>query len=346
MASLLCLGTAKGVVTLKSKDHRSWEITSQALTHWSVTEVAVSPTAPNRVFAGTRGDGVWLSEDAGASWKKPSYGKRGPTKVRCLTMDPSDPDTLYAGNEPIDAFVSRDAGKNWARMDSVWTVPAVASIDYPVSTVEPHIRDIAIDPKDPTNISLALQVGYILKSTDGGESWKLQDRDLDSDVHTIVIDPENTDTVYVATGGHDCRSGRVKGRALYKSIDGGESWSPTGLEFPQEYSIPLVMHPQDPAILYSAMANGNPGQWRRPSGAESTFVRTRDGGKSWQKMEKGLGDISKDFPHAIVIDEDDPDRLYMVPKSGELYLSEDGGDSWTKLDVRVPDVQDMRILSA
>jgi hypothetical protein len=78
-----------------------------------VPEVAVSPAAPNKVFAGTRGDGVWLSEDFGATWTKPCYGKRGPGKVRCLTIDPVDSNTLYGGTEPIDVFVSRDAAKSW-----------------------------------------------------------------------------------------------------------------------------------------------------------------------------------------------------------------------------------------
>ncbi|HET8562516.1 MAG TPA: hypothetical protein VFM35_01460, partial [Candidatus Binatia bacterium] len=146
MASVLYLGTDEGVVTLRSEDGRSWKVENRGLEDWSVPEVAVSPSAPNRVFAGTRGDGVWLSEDFGASWKKPCYGKRGPGKVRCVTIDPHDPNTLYAGTEPIDVFISRDGAKSWDRLDSVWNIPWVQTITYPVATVEPHVRDITIDP--------------------------------------------------------------------------------------------------------------------------------------------------------------------------------------------------------
>jgi hypothetical protein len=135
--------------------------------------VAYSPSAPNRVFAGTRGDGVWLSENFGATWKKPCYGKRGPGKVRCLTIDPVDTDTLYAGTEPIDFFVSRDGAKSWDCLDSVWDIPFVASVTYPVATVEPHVRDIVVDPNDPKIMYVALQVGYILKTTDSGKNWEL-----------------------------------------------------------------------------------------------------------------------------------------------------------------------------
>ena len=90
---------------------------------------------------------------------------------------------------PIDIFVSHDAAKSWERLDSVWDIPTVASVMYPVATVEPHVRYIVIHPKNPDTMYAALQVGYMLKSTDGGRTWKLLDKGLDSDVHTIALDP-------------------------------------------------------------------------------------------------------------------------------------------------------------
>src|SRR6266542_2298441 len=201
MESRMYIGTDKGVVTLQSKDGYAWETESQGLQSWSVPSVTYIPSEPNKVLAGTRGDGVWLSEDAGQSWTKPSYGRRGPGKVRCVAVDPKNPQRIYAGCEPIDIFVSEDQGKSWERIDSVWDDPFVATVTYPVAVVEPHVRDISIDPNDPNTIYAALQVGYILKSTDAGRTWKLLNKNVDCDVHTIVIDPANTENIYVATGG-------------------------------------------------------------------------------------------------------------------------------------------------
>ena len=82
MASMLYMGTRKGVVTLKSDDGRSWKTENHGLQNWEIPKIAVDPSAPNRIFAATRGDGVWLSEDFGNKWTKPCYGKRGPGKVR------------------------------------------------------------------------------------------------------------------------------------------------------------------------------------------------------------------------------------------------------------------------
>ena len=347
MSSILYLGTDEGVITVRSEDGDGWSIEHRGLTDWAVSAVAVTPSAPNRVFAGTRGDGVWFSEDFGESWSKPCYGKPGPAKVRSVTIDPYDHDTVYAGGEPIDVFVSRDAGKNWTRLHSVRQVPCVASVTYPVATVEPHIRDIAVDPNEPNTIYIALQVGHILKSTDGGESWQLLDKGLDADVHTIVINRENTRQLFIATGGHDFRRGTATGRALYMSNDGGESWEPTGTDIMEEYSVPLVMHPTDPNILYAAVANGQPGQWRRrETGAESAIIRTKDGGKIWEKIDGGLPDLQKKFPEAIAIDEANTNHVYAALRSGEFYASEDAGNSWRKLDVEFPSVSNMKCVNA
>ncbi len=336
------IGTDKGVVTLQSSDGRVWETESQGLP-WAVPSVAFDPTSPNRVFAGTRGDGVWVSEDAGKNWSKPSYGKRGPGKVRCVAVDPKNPQRIYAGCEPIDIFVSEDQCKTWERLDSVWDVPFVASVTYPVSTVEPHVRDISIDPNDPNILYAALQVGYILKSTDAGRNWKLLNQNLDCDVHTIVIDPANTNNIFVATGGHDSRSGRAPGRALYASTDGGESWAPRAMNFSQEYSVPLTMSPVDSNVLYSSLAHGQPNMWRRPTGAESMLVRTKDGGQSWEQLSRGLDGAQKEFAEAIIVDREEPNRLYAAQRSGDIYASEDGGDSWTSVDARVPGVSSAKI---
>jgi photosystem II stability/assembly factor-like uncharacterized protein len=347
MASILYVGTDEGVVTLKSEDGQSWKVENHGLKDWSVPEVAVSSSAPNRVFAATRGDGVWLSEDFGASWKKPNYGKRGPGKVRCLTIDPHDSNTLYAGAEPIDVFISRDAAKSWNRLDSVWDIPWVQTITYPVAAVEPHVRDITIDPKNPKTMYVALQVGYMLKTTDGGASWELLNKELDADVHTIVLHPQETQKIYIATGGHDARKGVAKGRALYSSENGGKSWQPMASEFREEYSIPLAIHPKNTNVLYSAVANGQPGQWRgRPSGAEAFMIQSTDGGKNWTKLDNELSRANQSFVEAFAFDAADPDHMYAAQQNGDLFSSKDSGASWAKLPLKVAHVSDMKAAHA
>jgi photosystem II stability/assembly factor-like uncharacterized protein len=347
MASILYFGTDEGVVTLRSEDDRTWKQEYHGLKDWAIPEVAVSPVAPNKVFAATRGDGVWLSEDFGASWKKPCYGKRGPGKVRCLSFDPQDANTLYAGTEPIDLFVSHDEGKNWERLDSIWNMPSVPSITYPVSTVEPHVRDITIDAKDPRIIFIALQVGYMLKTADGGKTWELLNKNLDCDVHTIVLHPDDSDRIFIATGGHDCRAGRAPGRALYSSSDGGKNWTPMAAEFKEEYSIPLAIHPKKTNVIFSAIANGQPSQWRkRASGAEAFIIQSTDSGMSWKKHAGALSEANKSFVESFAFDPGNSDRMYAAQQCGDLFASDDSGDSWFKLNLTVPQISDMKAVHA
>ena len=89
MAEMLYVGTTKGVTTLCRDNGSPWHIEHQGLKDWHVTGVVAVPSEPNRVLAATRGDGVWLSEDFGKSWKKPCYGKLGPGKVQSITLDPA-----------------------------------------------------------------------------------------------------------------------------------------------------------------------------------------------------------------------------------------------------------------
>lgn len=346
MAVFLYLGTEEGVVVLSSPDRRDWKIENQALGDWSVTSLAVTPSAPQRAYAATRGDGVWSTDDFGRHWRKPCYGKPGPGKARSVSIDPHDPHILYAGAEPLDLFVSEDEGNNWRRLDSIRKVPRVESITYPVPTVEPHIRDIAVDPKDKQKIYVALQVGYLLKTTDGGRKWRLLDKGLDADVHTIQIDPENTEKLIVATGGHDSREGRVKGRALYMSDDGGENWEPTAMNFSQEYSVPLVRHPKNHDMLYSALAHGHPGLWgKRPSGPEAVLVRTQDRGRTWNRVDGKTTGLGKKFFEAIAIDDVESHFLYAASHEGDVYLSDDEGSGWGKLDIQLPAVKDLKAVT-
>jgi photosystem II stability/assembly factor-like uncharacterized protein len=332
MDSVFYIGSEEGVVTARSADGHAWEISARGLGQWEIPDLAVAPGQPNKVFAGTRGDGVWVSEDFGESWAKPCYGKRGPGKVRCVTVDPHDPKRIYAGTEPIDIFVSEDEGNSWNRLDAVWDIPFVATVTYPVSTVEPHVRDIAVDPTDPDTLYAALQVGFIVKSTDRGKSWRLLDNNLDCDVHTIAIDPDNAQRLLVATGGHDARKGIAPGRALYGSEDSGESWTPIAANFTKEYSVPLSFDPGDPNRVYSAVANGQPGQWRRrDTGAESTFIRSADGGRTWEGIDGAIA--PSDFPEVIIADAATPGLVYTGCRSGDFYVSENSGETWAPMGI-------------
>jgi photosystem II stability/assembly factor-like uncharacterized protein len=340
--SLVYAGTDDGVVVVSLGGNTSSRV-GQSIKGWPVMKVVADPDQPHVVFAGTRGDGVWRSDDAGATWCKPSYGKRGPGKVQSLAFHAG---TLYAGGEPIDLYTSDDRGASWRVVDSMWDVPFVRTVTYPVSTVEPHVRDIAVDPEDPSVIYLALQVGYMVKSLDGGTTWQLLDHGLDADVHTIAVNPRHPGELLIATGGHDSRGEHAPGKALYRSEDGGVSWSPTALEFYQEYSIPVVRDTQTPDLAYAALARGYDRLWNRPSGAEGVVIRSEDGGRTWKALETGQPDASRLMAVTMAAHASEPNVVVAAFNNGDLLLSQDAGDSWQKLDVSLPGVNDVKVVPA
>jgi photosystem II stability/assembly factor-like uncharacterized protein len=352
MGVVIYAGSDRGIVAIKEQGKNDWQLNERIfLPGWEVTQLVLNGSG--QLIAGTRGDGIWLQTDKSGEgrtggWTKPNYGRPGPGKVHCVTVDPFDPDTIYVGTEPIGLYVTHDGGENWECLPGLRELPSVPEITYPVPSVEPHVRDITIDPKNRDVMYAALQVGYLAKSTDRGITWKLLTGGIDADVHTLVIPPEDPSRIYAATGGHGHRLGETVGKALYVSVDGGESWSPMATEFYQDYAVPLVMHPNDPDILFSSIANGPP-QWRRPSGAEACMIASRDGGKHWQETKTPFEEIGPEFPGAITIDPANPDDVYVCTHKGHMFRSRDCGDSWERMPVdlsRVGGLNDMMIFHA
>lgn len=345
MGSMLVIGTWEGVASFQLTDGE-WKAKKPALKNFGVFDLAVTSGSAKRIYAGTRGDGVWVSDDLGETWMLPNRGKPGPKKVRGVAVDPNDPNVVYAGTEPIAMWKSVDGGANWRELTSIWDLPGIGDITYPGKIIEPHVRDITIHPSDSKTIYASLQVGSMLKSTDGGETWKRMSKGVDADIHTIVLRDDDPKHIYVTTGGGDGRKGIAPGRSLYESLDGGESWRPMAMEIELDYSVPLAPHPNKPDVLYSAVASSTPRKWKgRDGGARATLIRSQNGGKSWQSVETGFKAMHDDYPMAIAFDEDKPDNLFVATRYGKVFGSKDGGNAWSDLGINVAEVTEMKVLT-
>ena len=202
---------------------------------------------------------------------------------------------------------------------------------------------VTIDPNDNSIIWIGTgenvggrHVAYgdgVYKSTNGGKSWTNMGLKKSEHISKIIVHPNNSDIVWVASQGPLWSSGGERG--LYKTIDGGKNWKKVlgGNEWTGVTE--LVIDPRNPNNLYAAT-------WQRHrtvaalmgGGPDSGLHRSIDGGETWEKLKTGLpnSNIGK---IGLAISPQKPDVLYAALElertKGAVYKSEDRGSSWTKM---------------
>ena len=200
------------------------------------------------------------------------------------------------------------------------------------------IGAIAIDQKNPTtvyvgtgesNMRNSVSIGNgMYKTTDGGDNWKKIGLDSTEHISRIVINPENSEMIYVAVPG--ALWSNSKHRGIYKSINGGETWEKIFFINDSTGCAELLMDPTNSNILFASMW-----QFRRQpfsfnsGGNGSGLYKSMDGGKTWKEIKNGLPD--KPFGRiAMTLAPGDPKQMIAIVESKKtgLYISSDAGESW------------------
>ncbi len=205
-----------------------------------------------------------------------------------------------------------------------------------------RIADIDWDPTDSSVWYVAVGSGGVWKTINAGVTWTpIFDEESVYSIGNVTVDPSNPNTVWVGTG-EDVGGRHVAyGDGIYRSDDGGQSWTNKGLQ-ESEHISEILVHPEDSDTVWVAVQGP---LWT--SGGERGFYMTTDGGETW---EKTLGGGEWTGVTDIVMDPRDPNVLYAAtwqhhrtvaaymgggPESG-LHKSTDGGRTWTKLSSGLP----------
>ncbi len=203
------------------------------------------------------------------------------------------------------------------------------------------IGDVAIDPHNPEVIWLgggeanprnSVSVGDgVYKSTDGGMTWKKMGLSDNRHVSRIVINPLDTDTVYVGALGH--AFGPSPQRGVFKTTDGGKSWDKV-LYIDEEHGVSdLEIDPANPNILYAAMWKFQRNPWTFVSGSEKGGVfKSVDGGETWTKLTEGLPKLMGRI--AVKAAPSNPKVVYVLAESNEgtLFRSDDRGEKFVQVN--------------
>jgi photosystem II stability/assembly factor-like uncharacterized protein len=256
-----------------------------------MASVAGVPGDRTTYYAGAASGGIWKTEDAGLHWR-PVFDDQPIHSIGALAVSTSDPAIVYAG------------------------------------TGESSIR---------SNVSIG---NGIWKSTDAGETWEHMGLEGTGRIGRMVVHPRDPDVVYAAAVGHAYAPAQERG--VYRTTDGGETWERVLFVDENTGAYEIAMDPYNPRRLYATMWQIDLKTWGRESGGPGSGIHvTNDGGDSWTRLEGNGLPTRPTGKIAVCMSADDARRIYALIEtgdgvpihgeetdSGELWRSEDAGESW------------------
>ena len=334
----ILIGTVGQGLNVSADGGESWTPIYQPIWHESnVRALCVDPSNPRRVLAGVDGHqllpssqvGVFRSDDGGTTWENLDAPIAG-LEIWSVTVDPTDPDTLFVGTRP-EGFRSRDGGRTWSKLQMGVNMKSPLSPALPDSP--PRTTCMMVDPRDNHTIWAGMEVDGVYKSLDGGDTWvHLPDLGPDpfhGDIHSMTLKTGARSTVY-------CTSPF----GIATSYDEGESWDYHN--FPKfhegaraSYCRGMVIKADNPDVMFVGNGDTIPG-------VTGAVQRTRDAGKSWQPVSLPVEPNSHIY--GIATHKERPNVIVAASFYGYVYLSEDGGDSWQKLQKEFGEVRSVALL--
>lgn len=349
---LLMVGTTKGLFLIDSTNR----IKGPFLEGTSVPSVAYDPRR-KRILAGASsfffGNSVRHSDDLGQTWAESEtpnikFPEGTDAKIaqiwQIVPAGQDQPDVIYAGVEPAALFRSDDGGESFELMRGLWDHPHREQWQPGGGGLGLHT--ILLDPRDPKRLMVAISTGGVYLSDDAGQTWRASNTGIRAQfnpddlrypefgqcVHKVARDSANPDRFFLQNH-----------FGLYRSDDGGASWTDIANGVPSDFGFPVVTHPRkgDTAFIIPLIADVK----RWTTEAACRVYRTTDAGASWEPMTGGLPQqdayvtVLRD---AFCTDGADQAGLYFGTRGGEVYASLDDGQNWDTLAEHLPPILSVR----
>ncbi|HEX5502275.1 MAG TPA: hypothetical protein VFW96_06605, partial [Thermomicrobiales bacterium] len=325
----LFAATGDAVARLDSRDGQTFESTF-SLEGSGAQCVAVDPHDPARVYVGTFDDGVYRTLDGGATWAQ--AGETIPHKrVLSIAISPAERaggrSVVYAGTEPSNLYRSEDDGATWQTFPRLPELPSASTWSFPPRPWTHHVRWITPHATDPNLLFVGIELGGVMRSRDGGQTWEDRKPGSYHDSHAIATHPAAPGRVYEAAGGGVARSG-----------DAGETWAPVDDGMDRHYVWGLAVDPADPELWYVSASHSARYAHHFDGNAQGVLYRKR-GDAPWQPLGgngDGLTRPLSYMPYALLTPRGRPNALLAGMQNGEIYATADAGDTWRRLDVQLP----------
>ena len=292
------------------------------------------------VFCGRWGSSEWTEARRPPAFAKAADGEAGRAVDHVFCVVPghaSEPGVWYAGSSPVGLFRSEDGGATWTGVsgfnDGLYPRVADRVEEVPEGSI---LHSIRIDPRDAAHLYVCLSTGGVFESVDRGENWQPLNRGVEAnflpgpnpeyghDPHCLAVHPTNPDRLYQQ---NHC--------GIYRLDRPGEEWQRIGRAMPTDVGdigFGIALHPRDPDTAWVFPMDGTD-VWPRtsPDGRPAAY-RTRDGGASWVRQDRGLPPEHAWFSvkrQALCTDTLEPVGVYFGTANGEIWLSADEGENWS-----------------
>jgi photosystem II stability/assembly factor-like uncharacterized protein len=318
--------TLPGGLFRQAVGESEWQSLSKGLpSKAEVRAIAIHPTNPQIVYVGTQ-DGPYRSTDSGDHWERLNFPDRD-LVVWSILFHPRNPQTLYLGTAPTAIYRSDDGGEHWKRLPII--APAgMVEMGFPCRIIR-----LAIDPSKPDEIYAGIEVGGVIRSLDGGNTWSdctkellkfteqehLKSRIASNteiegvmDSHALTVSAARPGTVFLAT-----RMG------LFCSPDKGTSWQEMEIwrQSPLAYARDIQVAPHDPKTLYAALSSA-------AIGKAGSIYRSQDLGQTWKRFDHGV--TVRTTMMTVAPSPRDAKVVYGATRRGQVFGTLDDGATWAE----------------
>ncbi len=262
------------------------------------------------LWCGTRGSGVFSSQDWGRSW---TYSGLREKEITAVAVSPTEDRVVWVGTEPSALWRSWDGGDSWEEAHPLTELPSSSDWSFPPKPETHHVRWIACHPRETGSLWLAIEAGALIMTRDGGRTWQDRVPGGPFDTHELAIHPLRPGSLRVAAGD-----------GYFESDDGGGTWTQPGEGLEVHYLRSVAIDPGNPSSVVVSGASGPRSAY--VAGRSDGRVYRRTGNGAWSRTTQGWpnppGTIAPLLAPGRVAGE-----LWAADERG-IHLSEDGGRSW------------------
>jgi photosystem II stability/assembly factor-like uncharacterized protein len=345
MSVVVIVGTEKGAFIARSDARRTtWEIEGPVFKGWKVTASARTPGGKYLVATTSFVYGAALQVGTDLkNWRQletgPAYPQGGGRQLNQIWTIHTGAKRHYAGVDTAGLFSSDDDGETWQPVAGLNDQPSRRAWSPGAGGLAAHV--VLVDPANPSRIWCGISAVGVWRSDDAGRTWALKNdgvRCMIEDkefpgigycVHGLAQDPQDANRIY-----------RQDHSGMYLTRDGGDRWEKAEEGLASWFGFPVAVDRRSGALFSFPMESD---EYRLPVDGKFRVYRSRDRGASWEPLTRGLPTdptYSAVLRGAMAVDGADPAGVYVGTTSGEVYVSNNLGDSWQRLPCVLP-----RILS-